>query len=91
MLHERGRPVMEALQRMLSIVLSLHAQLAAAAPPLPPAAVDRVLATRPVFRRCGEFLYSILAKFGEKTKESDIEGLVMQLNFNGWLQPLPGK
>lgn len=78
---------MEALQRMLAIVLTLQGQLSGAELPLPPAVFERVAATRQMFKRCGEFLFSILSKFGEKTKEHDVEDLVTRLNFNGWLQP----
>jgi gamma-tubulin complex component 6 len=87
LLHDRGRPVMEALQRMLAIVIATREQIRGAPIPLPPAVFERVMATRAMFARCGEFLYSILSKFGEKTRELDIEALVLQINFNGWIVP----
>lgn len=88
MLQERGRPVMDALQRMLSIVLRLQGQVAGAVDTLLSDTVyDKLLATRQIFKKCAEFLHATLRKFSEKTGDADVESLVLRLNFNSWLHP----
>eukprot|EP00698_Gefionella_okellyi_P011070 TRINITY_DN2903_c0_g1_i1.p1 TRINITY_DN2903_c0_g1~~TRINITY_DN2903_c0_g1_i1.p1 ORF type:complete len:1006 (-),score=219.19 TRINITY_DN2903_c0_g1_i1:318-3335(-) len=83
MLHAQGQLPMQALDRMLSIVLKLRAQITGAK--LDDSMFKKVLQTRDLFTTCGRFLFMVLKKFSERVSEDDVADLVMRLNYNDWL------